>query len=585
MVSEVQPLSNRCFSFFVWLLLFGVCCLPHRAWAVPLQSNHGVCTVVPTPGPVTIDGNLQTWDLSGEMYVYGVRALRDRYAARVYAMWDQQALYLGLKWRDPTPMINNVDADGAPGEGWMADCFQARFITDTQVHLTAWYSSKKDKCVAQLNYDSATNETGKRVFRAAGQTLHDPSGFEMAFQRDADNRGYVQEIRIPWNLLYRNGGFTPNGGAKYSFTGEYYWGGPSGTTWPAVMWSDPINQQNPVRVVIFQSPGVWGEMVLSPAGNLPKEATEDTDLRLQGPIPLRVEVPVDATRVSLVIDDAQGRRMRNLISHANVSDYLVKREHGKQILEVPWDGRADGMWDKERLLFLGDVVPPGTYTVRGLVHEGIGVIHTGSFYNPGTPPWPTADGTGAWGADHSCPSVAGAMPAAAKTKGRVFLGWPVGESGQCFIGVNADGRKCWEWGRRGLGALFIAANETSVYFIYDNGTGKVIGRVNPDTGDQLPFNNGALEIKLPGEPSGLAVHDHVLAVSLGAANKVQCFDADSGATTDTIDVPAPGYHCFHRGWHTAGNHRQQAKLPGCRRSAQGNLLLAAWHHATAGGGL
>ena len=54
--------------------------LASTLWALPPQSNHAVLKAVPAPKPVTIDGHLDEWDLSGEMYVYGVRNIRDRYS-------------------------------------------------------------------------------------------------------------------------------------------------------------------------------------------------------------------------------------------------------------------------------------------------------------------------------------------------------------------------------------------------------------------------------------------------------------------------------------------------------------------------
>ncbi len=96
------------------------------AFAQPPQSNHGDLRVVPAPGPVVIDGKLDEWDTSGEMFVYGVRKIRERYSVRVHAMWDAQAFYLGMRFRDPSPLINKVDADGAPGDGWLGLSLRSR---------------------------------------------------------------------------------------------------------------------------------------------------------------------------------------------------------------------------------------------------------------------------------------------------------------------------------------------------------------------------------------------------------------------------------------------------------------------------
>ncbi|HND56528.1 MAG TPA: hypothetical protein PLV92_29120, partial [Pirellulaceae bacterium] len=84
-----------------------VCADAARAQDKGLQSNHGSLKAVPVRQAVVVDGKLDEWDVSAEMFSYGVRRLRDRYSVRVAAMWDSDALDLGLKWRDPTPMINN----------------------------------------------------------------------------------------------------------------------------------------------------------------------------------------------------------------------------------------------------------------------------------------------------------------------------------------------------------------------------------------------------------------------------------------------------------------------------------------------
>lgn len=545
---------------------------PQAAFSQGLQSNHGVLRAVPLRQPVVVDGKLDEWDVSAEIVSYGVRRLRDRYSVRVAAMWDAEAVYLGLKWRDPTPMINNVDVDATPGDGWMADSFQGRFIVSgRQVHLTTCYSSKKDKTAAVIEYDAALNQAGRRVFVSPGKTTQDPTGFAQAFVSDSDARGYTQELRIPWVLLGKD--FRPIAGGKIGFTGEYFWGNASGTTWPAVMWSDPINPKNPVRIVIYQNPGVWGEMELLGQGNLPRASERDDELRLVGTTPLRFEVPGDATHFSLVIEDASGRRVRNLASHLRVEDYEVRRDRtqtdsgGKnqpaktsaasqpresltaksstKMIEVPWDARPDGAWNPDRLLFLDDqVVAAGTYTARCVVHRGIGVTYAGSFYNPGAPPWPTANGTGAWGFDHTGPCAVAAMPKEANTKGRVFLGWHHGECGVGFIGLDGNGKKIWEWLRRGVGATHIAASTQFVYFCFEEGGKTAIGKVHPDNGEQLNFSNGLLDIPLAAPPTGLAARGANLLVSLASANKVLWLNAETAAIQHEFPVPGAGAVTF-----------------------------------------
>jgi hypothetical protein len=510
------------------------------AAALPPQSDHAAIQAVPAPGTVTIDGALDApeWDRSGAMFVYPVRDLRERYAVRVHAMWDANALYLGLVYRDPTPMINNVNADASPDIGWQSDGFQARFwVGNQQYHLTAWYSSFSGKAVGHLVAGAPAGGQA-RVFPGSGLRVDDPSGFTMAFRKDTDSRGYTQEIRLPWSLF--DASFRPQAGASIGFSGEYFWGDASGIRWPQVMWSDPINPANRVRIVIFQNPAVWGKLDLLGSGNLPRIENEDPDdERVQGPIPLRVDLPKTATRFTLVVDDTNGRRVRNLVSHGSVDDYRVGVAGAtQQTVEVRWDGRADGPWDPAQLRFIGEVVAAGKYVVRGLSHAGVGLVHAGSFYNPGNPPWPTADGSGGWISDHNPATSVAAAPRGAAYAMRVFIGSPIHECGASLIGIDADGRKRWQW-TRGQGE-HLAANATHLFTAwYRNVT-----RLNPDTGREAAFADGRFDIPMPADITGLAARDQMVAAALGAQNRILILDANSGATVKELSIPSPSRLAF-----------------------------------------
>ena len=509
-----------------------------------LQSDHAVLQAVPVTGKVRIDGNLDDFNKRGVMIVWPALKIRNRYRVEVSSMWDRNALYLGMHFSDPTPLINNVDPESATYDGWQSDAFQGRFTTDYgQIHFDAWYSSKKESSLAVLSYDAPVNRNHSRVFRGKGQTINDPDGFQMAFRQDADQRGYVQEIRVPWKLLYRK---VPDiqGGHELRFTGEFFWGGPTGIKWPKVMWADPINPKAPVRINVYKSPHTWGRLKLL---SDQKEAlgdvleTGDDVRRLQGPLPIRLSLPKEAVRFSLVINDADGKRIRNLASHAFVTDYLVRKSETEQIIEVPWDGRSEGGWNKSRMRFLGDFVSEGDYQVRVLVHSGVGVKHAGSFFNPGTPPWPTADGKGSWLSDHAHASVIAAMPRTATSGGRLFLMAPHAESGVPFIGLDMAGKKLWQWVRGSTHLNAIATDEKNLWLGFNYAGKPMLAKLDPQNGTQVKFASGTEDLPLPADVIAMTTLEGKLVCAFRSDrqsdSQLHVLDTSSGKVIRKLRVP------------------------------------------------
>jgi len=130
--------------------------------------------------------------------------------------------------------------------------------------------------------------------------------------------------------------------------------------------------------------------------------------------------------VTLVVEDKEGNRVKNL-----VFDHPVQA--GDNF--IYWDGSS-----------MTGIAAPGAYRVRGIFHEGITPHLEYSIYSPGRPPWPTADGTGAWLADHAAPASALFLPEgspwpAKDAKPLVLLGADTAEAGNALMWVNLDGRK------------------------------------------------------------------------------------------------------------------------------------------------
>lgn len=169
---------------------------------LPSRSNHTGMQIVPAPGTVTVDGVLRDgeWDRSGRIHVYGSINTREKYSADFCSMWDKEFLYIGLEWRDATPMVNNVDAKGAPYDGWHADAVQIRFVTGgghnirpvggegyKAIHCDFFYSSMVDYTSASISHNWAMSASAK-IYGAAGKSVADAgSGFAMAFKKGSSD--------------------------------------------------------------------------------------------------------------------------------------------------------------------------------------------------------------------------------------------------------------------------------------------------------------------------------------------------------------------------------------------------------------
>ena len=153
------------------------------------------------------------------------------------------------------------------------------------------------------------------------------------------------------------------------------------------------------------------------------------------PIPIKFTVPDDGF-VTLVIDDAEGKRIRNLIADTP----FATGEH-----TVWWDGSDDLARDPSAashgLYYIPtQLVAPGEYSVRGLWRKQVDIKHEISTYTNGNPAWNTADASGGWLANHTPPCACSSCPTAGGEP-RVLIGSYVSEGGDGLAWVDLDGRK------------------------------------------------------------------------------------------------------------------------------------------------
>ena len=152
--------------------------------------------------------------------------------------------------------------------------------------------------------------------------------------------------------------------------------------------------------------------------------------------------------VTLVIEDASGKRVRNLISETPLPA-------GENV--VPWDGLDDLGRDTQAAKHAvyhvpGKLVEPGTYTVRGLVRPPLDAIYQFTPYTNGHPPWRTDDPSSQWLGNHTPPAAmlfvpAGQAPARdgqpTSRDGQILVGSYVSEGGSGLAWLDESGRKIY----------------------------------------------------------------------------------------------------------------------------------------------
>jgi sugar lactone lactonase YvrE len=511
------------------LLLCAMCFLAALA-AFATETENREIRVLPTPGPVTIDGKIDDWDLSGGIFgCDDVENARDRTFIWFHTMADANYLYVLGRLADSTPMNNRLSK--AEGGGWGGDCLQVRLTTDRNLSITAW-RDRDGLSVMDIYYGyfSKTGKEGEVPDAIA-------AGAKMAFQANPDGKGYVQEIALPWQLITRSGtASTP--GQTFRITFETRQGNKIGD----------LYAPKPDRIFTFRAFTSWGIAKVSGIGNVAPQPVRLADGRefpvtlhggqpkvnwdglivedkLDGHIPITVTVPRDSY-VTVAINDAQATRVRNLVS----SRFFTAGTHTLQ-----WDGLADG---KENLP--GKPVPPGRYTWKGLAHDQLHLEYKGIYHNEGQPPWSNFSAANDWGGDHGQPvaAVAGTNV--------MYLGWSGGEASTQLIAVNLDGKKLWG-ARRGYSSTeYLCLDGTDLYSGPNNDT---IYRLDAKTGAFKAFpSTGLVDLTiplLPGQekiirPSGMAALNGKLFLSFAGQGQIARLDVQTGKYDQFYPVETPG---------------------------------------------
>ncbi len=499
-----------------------------------LTDNH-VLHAVPAPAGVKIDGSLSDWDLSGKIFSCpNLDTLSTTTSAYVAMMYDADALYVAVDWSDLSPMLNQYDPQFDQRFCFHSDSIQLHFKTDTVRQVFGWYYTK-GKIPAISVTDGERWYDQKPIVYIDG--LKD-LGITEAFTEKADHTGYIQEMRIPWTAIYKDPKAAPKSGGTIKCMLDLVWGPDAGKGWPIAHLMDLVKPGAAHGDWFWNVNDIRGDIILEPKGNLqlpPLIRTGSTKSRPIGPVAVDVKIPVDAKRFTIAINDASGKRIRNLAGDFDPADFTVSQTPTARKVEVRWDCLDD----------TGKIVSPGNYSVIGLSHNGLSATYEMHFYNPGTPPWETRDGTGAWGADHSSPRTVAAAG------GSVVIAWPGAESGSGVIGVGPDGHKIWGALK---GATALAADKDFIYVMTQDfwaGTSG-LGRLKISDGSYVPYlleNKPIFPLsleaifggkdKVPGIINSMAVCNNKLALDM-SGGEIVILDASTAKITDRIKYAGGG---------------------------------------------
>lgn len=526
---------------------------------VGFQTQNEGFFAVPAKGEVKIDGDASEWDRSGEIQSYRDTSVKDTYSVRTSAMWDETNLYMLFVWRDPSPLGSKINPAFDPSRGWVADAEQLRILAgENAFWTTTWLYDGK---VPALGFDAmdAKDLWNPKRFDEFVLYNNDGSpelgkGFASAYKVSEDGRGFVHELRIPWSALRTKGEL----GKVIRVGMEFLWSDPSGKTFPEHRCVDNMQPGKLSREFYWTAKDAWGDLKLvGESVKTPRRYVPDVPVS-KGAIAFSFDVEEPASLLTVAIDDAEGRRVRNLVGGADVELYTESAEGGKRKMVVRWDGLDDD----------GEAVKPGVYTARPLVlGKPLHGTYERCFYNPGTPPWGTVDGSGAWGADHSF------MRVVSKSGDGMVVWCDFAEGGSGTIGIGSDGLKKWGNVR---GSSVASANARWAYSVPNdwNTMGELLLRLDAKTGAFAPFVQDGKELPMPlsleallGEGAlkrakvvGLSADEDAFALVQGDGTVVVC-DAETASVKFRGALPAKpefsgNFSCVLSGdvlWYFHGN--------------------------------
>ncbi len=510
--------------------------------AAGVDTSNGKGIMVPVPGKITIDGNLNDWDLSAkEQVTLDVDTEGAPYAGYAF-MYDETYLYLAVNVRDSTPLRNIY---GPMDMFWRGDIIQLRLGASSELSIPLSSDGPSDakllKTIAHISIWRNHLQHKNYIHIVRGQidssdvTVNTP-GSDASCHQWPDGKGYTVECRVPWSALGVD--HAPKPGSSVPAILE-------------VLWSDADGRSEMLRAAaLYRShPGTkafvcwntWGQLLVSSEGKLSRNDHQELaalrkKLRI-GYIPISFKVKKPGA-VSLNILDSKGCIVRELVKES------IQNAGPITFL---WDGRN----------YAGQPVPPGRYHWKAMSYHQLKTRYIGGVGSSVDVPYDTPDGLGGWGSDHLPP-----VDAAVDSSGKYFL-WPAAEQGRSVVKTDNRGKVIWRkspisrsyWGDY----TSIATDGKYVYLLSGMSVPEII-RLDALTGDYKPYQQDRLGTSVSGTDApkgsgnwvdsgtwvatGLAVNNGLGYVSLYIENRISIVNLQTGSMTGELKLDRPYGVCF-----------------------------------------
>ncbi|MDX2227422.1 MAG: hypothetical protein SFY92_10085 [Verrucomicrobiae bacterium] len=254
---------------------------------------------------------------------------------------------------------------------------------------------------------------------------------------------------------------------------------------------------------------------------------------------MNLSFPAGHEIFTVVVDDANGMRVRNLISMGTIANHSPQVEKdGRQKIAVSWDGKDDA----------GKPVTAGRYKIRGISMPRAKATLDYTWYNPGNPPWEGYPTSG-WGANHTGPTGVACAYDKPEAPIQTMVSAQITEGGSAVFGLNAKLDKIYSFVRTGAGSTDVEYYGGDYYMslTWHNVIMKVTAAGEKSNGFQRPA--GVVhEIKLEGTGTDLAVSAGKIAVKItppdGAKekHKIVFLEREGGKKQAEVDLTDENLH-------------------------------------------